>query len=602
MPKVFLLDDESPDIKIAKARLGALTDDALQFEVAGDLETAEAILRSNPPGSLSPLFFDLIVPERRGGEVDHDIDWKNGLRAVELAADLGHRDHVAVLSAVSDWQQVHEARKALRLRGVQVEKWLSKNKDLVDEDDWRVHFGEWLEDLTPLVRRLRESHLQLAVVDPLQLELLRALLRRVRTALEQEGGRLPTIFLTGLSGEGKSEWARALCVIKAHLLGVEDGEIPFESCSLASGATQWDTDERIKLFGACRFSTHRAVLNEDGVLMRSTVYAGDPARPYVLREPGSLRPDRRRSGVCLLDEVLSAPPSHHDALLATLTTATVQPAGVTADSFSIGCMVAFASHIPLSDVVAVSDAERGPGQVSEAFLTRIGAPLRVPALRELAMESVTRIFDLLDKPLTPGAKDAVAEAREAGKFSFRTLKDVVKLKGRRVTDDQVREVLAVPLGPRTVSAGGPARSVEARPARALGTDGLPPTVSSDDFEQASAAWERIVGGDCAVRLSRAGRDLNLAPSTLLALVVVAYADLLRKRVTETKFNACLGLRAVTELRYRLRTLSLQYPRVWVGTGNATETKPGPARPVTMANLKAWATGWLELRYARESKA
>ena len=586
MQSVFLLEDVETDAQLAERALVDVAGRNLEFLRCRSKAEAIEILTERTPGTLFPLIIDLCVPASPNETVDVEKDWTNGIAVVREAWRLGHRRGLVVWSGFADSvackMEVHEL---LEKEGIQPELWLAKDQDLCGLEDWQSYFGPLLDDLVHL--KLILHHHGVLVVDPTQEKFLQDVVTVVRAACEHPGRCLTALLITGPTGEGKSFWAAtALPAIKSYVLtGTGDATADFAHGVVnlpAIVGDKWTDAEKAALFGTRGWTGEGVPPYADGEFIRATEYRPRTGRRgletvIVKNNPNDVVVDRLQSRVLVLDEVLSCAPVVHDALLSVLSEGLVPTTGSQGVQFPVGPFVVFTTNLNL-DVVAGTHTEQR-GKMGAAFRRRMDDHLEFPEMASWSFCSVLEYLELKGRRVAPAALGSLRELHDARALTADTLEKVLSRKAtKRLTKEQLRPLLT---------------KVRAGTSSKRGVEGLPQEEA--DLHAGMRAWERVVhtqGSEIRNDVLLAGSLLNLSPSAVLGLLIVAWADVLAHRQRRKDVLAWLG---GGSLRHKLVSLSDKYPAIFVGSGK--ERVKGKerivVRTVRMRDLKEWAMCYLD---------
>ncbi len=591
MARVFLLEDIDGFALECEETLRELGGEGLTLERARSVSEAERMLDTHEPGHFDLLLFDLVVP-RAGAQPNYDGPYE-GLEVAEHAWQRGYRSGLFVLSQVADKQEVRDLVDAAGRKGrFTVKDVLDKSEDfLLDPEGVGARFEPYLMDLTGLQEHLRER-LGFVATHHLLRSLLFEVVDRMQCAHRRPSrGGLEVVFFRGDTGSGKSWWIEVASEVKRYLAAQVLGKRPedrFHFINLGDFLDTWTENDRARLFGAKGWSGGEAG-NSDGSLILATAYE-DQKHPITELKPAelrSLRPDRLRSDVCRLDEVLSCPPPVHSALYEVIDKGVVPIVGITeAKHVQVGCVLALATNLETNrNHVDEGKADRR-GQAERAFWKRLATPLRVPNLEDLGFPTALETLRTrAGKEVAPIAEDALREVFGAGELTMRDIRDIaLKAPGRRITLQDVRRVCPAP--ERIVTPGAD-----------LQPPGLP--VTNRELEDGRALWTKLKrSGGAELRgedeagqkrsLTRGPRCLETSPGAVLALIIVAYASYQAGRLPEREVNTYLATTIKGDLRKQLRNLSGKYPSKFRGTG-----APGKSGTpvVTISDVKRWAEAY-----------
>jgi len=638
MPKVFLFEHEEHAVEMLKANLQELTAEPLDVVVEDNVASAVSCLEATPAGEFALLTIDLLAPPTAGVTPDYRRHATQGFDVVEAAWRSGHRQNIVVLSAMADDAIIRKRDERLRNEGMDYNI-LHKSKDLASVADWEAHFAEYFEDLSPLIKVLEDHHpSKMFIVDPVQETTLRQLLRFVRTSLKRSTARqkIPVVCLTGDTASGKTTtWAPCLPILKWFLVanGKPSGkcQIPYSDYALSQMSEGLPESERGKIFGISGWVGDKGgAIDADGVLMDATRYVDDRGggaikKPITGHKPDNITTDFLASGYCLLDEILSSYTRSHELLYHAIDNGVVPTEGAHKYEYPIACTIVTATNYDLSTSVK-SSRPNEIGTIPEAMMSRIGAFIHAPALRDLAFSSVIEIIRKFGKEVQPLLHDQIQDRIQDGTLDFRSLKRLVSdADGPRITRANLVRYVAiakprasmsarVPTSSDTWQAGARADVAEdsQRPAvphveadadsvgLSTGSD-WPDHVRQRSIEDAQRLWLRIQatdgdplrGSDGTCNILEAVSRADISPASLLALVIIAYSES-RFEAARERLDRWFGMdQARNPLRSKLVALSRRYPKVFSGAGNKGN--------VTMTDLERWAASWTEGRRVTDAE-
>ncbi|MBI4603652.1 MAG: sigma 54-interacting transcriptional regulator [Planctomycetes bacterium] len=602
--RIFLLEDDLKKVDQARQMFEDIGKVEVKWIHAPTLEEARRILEDSEPWSFDLLLFDLMVPRRPGEPFDRLRDAQNGLEALETAHARGHKSGLFVVSHLADGADGVAALARLRDRGIELEDFLSKDRDLQDVKDWEAHFGVYLEDIEAIREHLKKE-LGLSIVHRAQLTILWKIKRHLAQALETarqdrlKVGLLPFLF-EGDPGTGKTHWARATAHLKAMLAARWIGSEPavrFVSLPLTIFSDRFDDSANIRMFGARDYNQ----ISSDGAFIRASFYQdakcgqeisdnrGNHKGPVVkYTDVDAVKAIPLRGGVVLGDELLRATKAVHDVLLSVVQDMEAHVVGACPFTIPIHCTPIFATD---QDV----DRAFAEGNLSRALFSRLKPRrIRMPSLREMGWPATFQILGEMwerrtlgqgsvqgkdlgalrkklredDAWIAPPARELLREALDEGSVDYRILQRVVEGAGtsERITPGVVLHAL-----PRAKKGAVKAPPPRPEPHDAQATTGHEATGPHKEaplpgFEEAITVWKDLVSGKKKIlNLTEAIGQIDVSPSLLRKVLVVAYGELsLGQWDGRTRdFYRLLGTTRVG-LVNKLKSLSGNYGAAFMG--------------------------------------